>query len=68
MFAMFLYLTLYIQNMLGYSPLESGLRFLPLTLAVVLRRADRRASSPSASPVRWFLGGGLLAGRHRRCC
>jgi EmrB/QacA subfamily drug resistance transporter len=32
MFAMFLYLTLYIQNQLEYSPLEAGLRFLPLTL------------------------------------
>src|SRR5215218_2894701 len=29
MFSMFLYLTLYIQNILGYTPLESGLRFLP---------------------------------------
>jgi len=27
MFAMFLYLTLYIQNVLGYSPFEAGLRF-----------------------------------------
>jgi EmrB/QacA subfamily drug resistance transporter len=32
MFAMFLYITLYIQNVLGYSPLEAGVRFLPLTL------------------------------------
>ena len=31
-FAMFLYLTLYIQDDLGYSPLQAGLRFLPLTL------------------------------------
>jgi EmrB/QacA subfamily drug resistance transporter len=32
-FALFLYLTLYLQNYLGYSPLEAGLRYLPLTLA-----------------------------------
>ena len=31
-FAMFLYLTLYIQDVLGYSPLQAGLRFLPTTL------------------------------------
>lgn len=32
MFAMFLYLTLYIQNGLHYTPFETGLRFLPLTV------------------------------------
>ncbi len=31
-FAMFLYLTLYIQDGLGYSPLQAGIRFLPITL------------------------------------
>jgi predicted MFS family arabinose efflux permease len=32
MFAMFLYLTLYIQNGLHLSPLATGVRFLPLTV------------------------------------
>jgi EmrB/QacA subfamily drug resistance transporter len=32
MFAMFLYITIYIQSVLGYSPLEAGVRFLPITL------------------------------------
>ena len=32
MFSMFLYLTLYIQNSLGFTPFETGLRFLPLTV------------------------------------
>ncbi len=31
-FAMFLYLTLYIQDDLGFGPLAAGIRFLPLTL------------------------------------
>jgi EmrB/QacA subfamily drug resistance transporter len=31
-FAMFLYLTLYIQDDLGYGPLAAGIRFLPITL------------------------------------
>jgi len=32
MFSQFLYLTLYLQNVLGYSPIQAGLRFLPLSL------------------------------------
>jgi EmrB/QacA subfamily drug resistance transporter len=32
MFALFLYLTLYLQDYLGYSPLQAGLRYLPITL------------------------------------
>jgi EmrB/QacA subfamily drug resistance transporter len=36
MFAMFLYLTLYLQNALGYSPLQGGLRLLPATMLAFL--------------------------------
>ena len=30
MFAMFFFLALYMQNILGYGPLEAGVRFLPI--------------------------------------
>jgi EmrB/QacA subfamily drug resistance transporter len=33
MFALFLYLTLYLQSYLGLSPLEAGIRYLPITIA-----------------------------------
>jgi EmrB/QacA subfamily drug resistance transporter len=33
MFALFLYLTLYLQSFLGYSPIDAGLRYLPITIA-----------------------------------
>jgi EmrB/QacA subfamily drug resistance transporter len=60
MFAMFLYLTLYIQNILGFSPLEAGLRFLPLTLlSFIVAPISGRLSE--RVPVRVLLGGGLLA-------
>ena len=36
LFALFLYMTLYLQNYLGYSPLEAGLRYLPITVASFL--------------------------------
>jgi EmrB/QacA subfamily drug resistance transporter len=58
MFAMFLYLTLYIQNILGYSPLESGVRFLPITL-ISFVVAPISGKLAEALGVRWFLGGGL---------
>ncbi len=35
MLGMFFFLALYMQNILGYSPLEAGVRFLPTTLMVM---------------------------------
>ena len=57
-FAAFLYLTLYLQNVLGYSPLAAGLRFLPLSLAafVVAAVSGNLTSRVSA---RWLMGAGL---------
>ena len=58
LFAMFLYITLYLQNILGYSPLQTGIRFLPVTgIGLVLAPLAGRFSS-HMSP-RWFLGGGV---------
>ena len=58
-FAMFLYLTLYIQDVLGYTPLQAGLRFLPSTLLsfIVAPIAGRLSVRV---PVRLLLGSGLL--------
>ncbi|MEU6406363.1 MFS transporter [Streptomyces sp. NPDC046985] len=36
MFGLFLFLTYYLQDILGYSPLKTGLAFLPLTAAIVV--------------------------------
>jgi EmrB/QacA subfamily drug resistance transporter len=36
LFAMFFFNTLYVQRVLGYSPLEAGLAFLPFTLGVII--------------------------------
>ncbi len=35
MLGMFFFMALYIQNILGYSPLEAGVRFLPTTLVIM---------------------------------
>ena len=34
-FAMWFFLSLYLQQVLGYSPLRAGLAFLPMTLCIV---------------------------------
>ena len=36
MFAVFFFIALYMQNILGYSPLQTGVRFLPTTLVVMV--------------------------------
>jgi EmrB/QacA subfamily drug resistance transporter len=36
MFAQFFFITIYMQNILHYSPLETGLRFLPSTLVIIV--------------------------------
>jgi EmrB/QacA subfamily drug resistance transporter len=58
-FAMFLYFTIYMQDILGFAPLATGLRFLPLSLLSFFAAAVAGKLTERYSP-RWFLGGGLL--------
>ena len=59
MFAMFLYLTLFIQNQLGYGPLEAGLRFLPTTLVSFAVAPITAKLAESRGSPRFFFGLGL---------
>jgi EmrB/QacA subfamily drug resistance transporter len=59
MFAMFLYLTLYLQTILGHSPLETGLRFLPISVLSFVAAAIS-GKLTARLPARALLGGGLL--------
>ena len=58
MFAMFLYLTLYLQNVLGLSPLKTGLVFLPLSV-VSFFAAPIAGRLSTRVPIRILLGSGL---------
>src|SRR5581483_821436 len=59
MFAMFIYITLYVQDILGYSPLQAGLRFLPVTLLSFFV-APIGGQLLKRWPARMLLGGGLI--------
>jgi len=59
MFAMLTYLTLYLQDLLGLSPFQGGLRLLPLTvLCFVVPLATRNLAERTPPGV--SLGAGLL--------
>jgi hypothetical protein len=58
MFAMFLYLTIYLQGVLAYEPLQAGLRFLPLSM-ISFVVAPIAARLGERIPARVILGAGL---------
>jgi EmrB/QacA subfamily drug resistance transporter len=59
MFGVFFYVSLYMQNILHYSPTKAGASFLPMTVLIILiapiagKFSDRVGS-------RWMMGGGML--------
>jgi EmrB/QacA subfamily drug resistance transporter len=59
MFGVFFYVSLFMQQILGFSPTQAGASFLPMTVLIILvapqagRLADRFGSRP-------FVSGGLL--------
>ncbi len=59
MFAMFLYLTLFMQGFLGLSALEAGVRYLPVTVIAFLA-APVAGALLGKVQARYLMGGGLL--------
>ena len=59
MFGVFFFLSLYVQGILGYSPVQAGASFLPMTLSIIFvapvagKLSDRVGS-------RWLMSGGML--------
>ena len=58
LFALFLYLTLYLQGFLGNSPLDAGLKYLPITLASFFVAAAA-GGMVTRVPARWLMSVGL---------
>lgn len=59
MFALFLYLTLFLQGYLGHSALDAGIRYLPMTVATFFV-APIAAALLSKLQARYLLFGGLV--------
>ncbi len=59
-FSMFLFLTYYFQGVLHYSPVRTGLAFLPLPVGIVISASIVQAGLVSRFPSRVFFGVGLL--------
>jgi EmrB/QacA subfamily drug resistance transporter len=59
MLGVFFFLALYMQDILGYTPLEAGIRFLPSTLMIVGIAPVAGRLSDRFGP-RWLIAGGLV--------
>ena len=59
MLAQFFFLALYMQDILGYSPLEAGVRFLPATLMIVTFAPLAGRMTDRIGP-RWLITAGLV--------
>ena len=58
MFGIFFYNSLFLQNVLGYSAIETGATFLPMTVLIILVAPIAGRFSDRIGP-RWLMGAGM---------
>ncbi|MEU6891063.1 MFS transporter [Streptomyces sp. NPDC046557] len=59
MFGMFFFLTLFVQNVLGFSPLSAGLAFLPVSVVIAMGAGLASRLLPKFGPKPFMVGGAL---------
>ena len=62
LFSMFLFLGLYLQTILGYSPLRSGFAFLPFTFGIIAFAGVASVLLPKVGPKPLMVPGLIAAG------
>jgi EmrB/QacA subfamily drug resistance transporter len=62
MFGVFLFLTYYLQQVLGFSPIQSGLAFLPMTVAIMISATTSQTRLLPRFGARPLIGAGLGLG------
>ena len=60
LFGVFFFLTLFVQNVWGYSPLKAGVAFLPLTAAVLMASAAATRLVPRTGARPLLLAGSVI--------
>ncbi len=60
LFGMFFFLTLFVQDVLGYSPLRAGFAFLPVSAAIIGASQFAARSLPRIGPKRLMTAGAVL--------
>jgi EmrB/QacA subfamily drug resistance transporter len=60
MFGLFLFMTYYLQVVLGYSPVKTGLAFLPLTAAIITGSTQISARLMNHVPPRMLMVPGMI--------
>jgi len=61
MFGMFFYIVLFVQNVLGYTPIQAGLAFLPVTVVIAAGAGLSQRFLPTFGPRPFMLVGSALA-------
>ena len=61
MFGMFFYIVLFVQNVLGYTPIQAGLAFLPVTVVIAAGAGLSQRFLPVLGPRPFMLMGSTLA-------
>jgi EmrB/QacA subfamily drug resistance transporter len=58
MFGVFFFVSLFVQNILGYSPVQAGAAFLPMTLCIIFFAPVAGKLSDRVG-ARWLMSGGM---------